>query len=182
MRNWLQTGPSLLLWQLKSLWNGPNMAQKGSKRLQKAPPSTVWLYPGLMYLIWGPFTHFWDTKTVKIASELAHFLYFNFKPSGGWGTHLVSLKLIFFAFLNHTGSHKSPKNYRALTTFLGANPFLSEPQCVPDLTSSRLWLWLKAHFTHFTQAQAGAASLGAKVGDLTRRERTHETGYCSCVY
>ena len=42
--NW----PSLLLWQLKSLRNQPNMAQYGQKRLQKAPPSTVWLYPGLM--------------------------------------------------------------------------------------------------------------------------------------
>ena len=106
MRNWLQTGPSLLLWQLKSLQNGPNMAQNGPKRLQKAPPSTVWLYPGLMYLIWGPFTHFWDTKTAKIASELAHFLYFNFKPSGGWGTHLVSLKFIFFCIF---GPYRVPQ-------------------------------------------------------------------------
>ena len=110
-RKWTKYGPK---------W--PKMATKG-------PPSTVWLYPGLMYLIWGPFTQFWDTETAKIASELAHFLYFNFQPSGGWGTHLVSLKFIFFAFLDHTGSHKSPKNYRGLTTFGGANPFLSEPQC-----------------------------------------------------
>ena len=95
-----------MLWQLKSLRNGPNMAQNGPKRLQKAPPSTVWLYPGLMYLIWGPFTHFWDTKTAKIASELAHFLYFNFKPSGGWGTHLVSLKFIFFCIF---GPYRVPQ-------------------------------------------------------------------------
>ena len=98
--NW----PSLLLWQLKSLRNGPNMAQNGPKRLQKAPPSTVWLYPCLMYFIWGPFTQFWDTKRAKIASELARFLYFNFKPSGGWGTHLVALKIIF-------GSDRSSRSH-----------------------------------------------------------------------
>ena len=130
--NW----PSLLLWQLKSLQNGPNMAQNGSKWPPKAPPSTVWLYPGLMYLIWGSFTQFWDTKTAKIASELAHFLYFNFKPSGGWGTHLVPLKFIFFAFLVSIGPHKAPKNYRALTIFGGATPFLSVPQCCSTLHST----------------------------------------------
>ena len=59
-----------------------------------------------MYLIWGPFTHFWDTKTAKISSELAHFLYFNFKPSGGWGTHLVSLKFIFFCIF---GPYRVPQ-------------------------------------------------------------------------
>ena len=105
--NW----PSLLLWQLKSLRNGPNMAQNGPKRLQKAPPSTVWLYPCLMYFIWGPFTQFWDTKRAKIASELARFLYFNFKPSGGWGTHLVALFCIFLCIF---GLHMVQGDYKKL--------------------------------------------------------------------
>ena len=87
----------------------PKWTKYGPKWLKmatKGPPSTVWSYPVLMYLIWGPFTHFWDTKTAKIASELAHFLYFNFKPSGGWGTHLVSLKLIFFCIF---GPYRVPQ-------------------------------------------------------------------------
>ena len=116
--NW----PSLLLWQLKSLQNGPNMAQNGSKWPPKAPPSTVWLYPGLMYLIWGSFTQFWDTKSAKIASELAHFLYFNFKPSGGWGTHLVPLKFIFFCIF---GLYRAPQGSKKLSStyhIWGGNP------------------------------------------------------------
>ena len=99
------------------------MAQNGPKWLQKAPPSTVWLYPGLMYLIWGPFTQFWDTKTAKIASELAHFLYFNFKPSGGWGTHLVSLKFNFFCIF---GPYRVPQVSKKLPStyhIFGGKPF-----------------------------------------------------------
>ena len=65
-----------LFWQnfAKNGPKWPKMAQNGPKWLQKATPCTVWLYPGLMYLILGPFTHFWDTKTAKMASELAYLI------------------------------------------------------------------------------------------------------------
>ena len=121
---------------MDQIW--PKMAQNGPKWLQKAPPSTVWLYPGLMYLIWGPFTHFWDTKTAKIASELAHFLYFNFKPSGGWGTHLVSLKLIFFCIF---GPYRVPQVSKKLPStyhIFGGKPFFERTTVILSLTSVHL--------------------------------------------
>ena len=94
VQKWSWPEPLALAAKITLKWTkyGP----KWPKMATKGTPSTVWLYPGLMYLIWGPFTQFWDTETAKIASELAHFLYFNFQPSGGWGPHLVSLKFTFF--------------------------------------------------------------------------------------